>query len=91
MNSGLRMEEIRRRLETAFSPQLLEITDDSAKHAGHAGAKSGKGHYGLVITARAFSGKAQLARHRMVYEALGEMMDQDIHALVIQANGDSEA
>jgi len=69
----------------ALEPESVEIADESAQHAGHAGAKSGGGHYQLVIVSRQFSGKPTVARHRMVYEALHDMMREQIHALSIKA------
>ena len=59
--------------------------DDSAKHAGHAGAASGGGHYQLTIVSKQFAGKPQVARHRLIYQALGDMMQRQIHALSITA------
>lgn len=76
---------IEARLREAFDPERLEIVDESAAHAGHAGARSGGGHYALTIVARAFAGHPPLARHRLVYQALGELMDREIHALRIRA------
>lgn len=69
----------------ALQPIQMEITDDSHKHAGHAGAQGGGGHYRLLIVSRQFANRPTLARHRMVYSALGEMMKKDIHALTIAA------
>lgn len=83
-------DEIRSRL-AMLSPLRLEIQDDSALHAGHAGARSGGGHYRLTIVAEAFAGVRTVARHRMVYEALGDMMKTRIHALAIQAMTAAEA
>lgn len=68
----------------ALDPQRLEILDDSAKHAGHAGAKEG-GHYRLTIVSPRFSGCGMMQRHRLIYEALGPMMRGEIHALSIKA------
>ena len=85
MNSD-RVEEIRSRLETAFSPLQLEITDDSHLHEGHAGAKSGKGHFSVKIVSASFIGTRTIDRHRMVFEALGDMMQTDIHALSVSAS-----
>ena len=68
----------------ALDPQRLEILDDSAKHAGHAGAKEG-GHYRLTIVSPRFSGCGTMQRHRLIYEALGPMMRGEIHALSIKA------
>ncbi|MDD5034298.1 MAG: BolA family transcriptional regulator [Methylococcaceae bacterium] len=81
-----RVEEIRRRLAEAFEPTVLDIQDDSQSHAGHAGAaESGGGHFYATIVASAFEGKTLVRRHQSVYEALGEMMRADIHALSIKA------
>ena len=74
----------------ALAPESLEIVDESAAHAGHAGAQSGGGHYRLLIVARAFEGKSMQLRHRMVYDALGPMMTHDIHALAIKAYAPGE-
>jgi BolA protein len=78
------MERLRRALETALQPAMLEIRDDSARHIGHAGAREG-GHFHVTITAAAFNGVAQVHRHRMVYAAAAELMGRDIHALSIDA------
>jgi BolA protein len=76
---------IRQKLTEALQPDSLEIIDESHLHAGHAGAKSGKGHFQAIIVAKAFAGKNLLERHRMVFDALGEAMQTDIHALSIKA------
>lgn len=73
-------------LREAFSPSRLQIKDQSHLHAGHAGAQDGRGHYEVTIVAEAFAGKLPLARHRMVYAALGALMETDIHALRIHAS-----
>lgn len=83
-------DRIRNRL-AALQPALIEIGDDSALHAGHAGARSGGGHYSLHIVSAAFEGKNTVARHRMIYAALGEMMKGEIHALAIRAQTAEEA
>ena len=75
---------IRDRLD-ALRPQLIEIYDESGEHIGHEGAKGGGGHYRLLIVADAFEGQARLARHRLIYRALGAMMQREIHALAITA------
>jgi BolA family transcriptional regulator, general stress-responsive regulator len=75
---------IRQKL-SVLEPEKIEIVDESARHAGHEGAKSGGGHYLLTIVSRRFSGKSALARHRMVYTALQEMMHKNIHALSVKA------
>ena len=85
-----RVERIRAALESAFAPQSLEVIDDSARHAGHAGARDGRGHFDVEIVSEAFAGLAPLARHRKVYAALGEMMTTDIHALSIRAKTPEE-
>jgi BolA family transcriptional regulator, general stress-responsive regulator len=73
-----------------LNPESLEILDESGKHLGHEGARGGGGHYQLVIVSREFSGKPAQLRHRMVYEALGPMMKQEIHALAIKAYAPGE-
>jgi BolA protein len=83
--SSDRIDRIRTRLTQALQPDSLEITDESAKHAGHAGAASGGGHFIVHIVAAAFQDKNLIQRHRLVYDALGDMMQHDIHALSIQA------
>ena len=75
----------------ALEPSRMELADESALHAGHAGAKAGGGHYRLTIVSHQFSGKNTLARHRMIYAALGPMMQQQIHALAIRAYAPDEA
>lgn len=71
-------------------PAQLDIIDDSHRHAGHAGARDGGGHYRISIVSAQFAGKPTVARHRMIYSALGEMMKRDIHALHITANAPEE-
>lgn len=68
-----------------LAPESLHIVDDSAAHAGHEGARGGGGHYQLTIVSRNFQGQNQLARHRLVYAALGDLMRREIHALSIRA------
>jgi BolA protein len=83
-------DEIRRRL-AALEPSQLELVDESAQHAGHAGASpGGNTHWRLSIESPAFAGKCTVARHRMVYQALGELMQQPIHALNIRARAPGE-
>ena len=77
-------------LLAALDPVALEIIDDSHKHAGHAGARDGGGHYRLHIVSSQFAGMNTVARHRMIYSALGEMMRHDIHALNITAKTPDE-
>lgn len=85
-----RIELIRTRLERVLQPDVLEIIDESAKHAGHAGAASGGGHFIVNITAATFQGKTPIQRHRQVYDALGDIMHSEIHALSIQARTPEE-
>ncbi len=73
-----------------LEPVQLEIIDESHKHAGHAGARDGGGHYVLRIVSPQFAGKNTVARHRMIYCAIGEMMKREIHALTIQALAPNE-
>jgi len=80
-----RIERMRALLEAAFAPQLLEIVDDSHRHAGHSGGAQGHGHFSVHIVSAAFTGMAPIARHRAVYAALGDMMQTGIHALAIRA------
>ena len=74
--------DMRSRL-AALEPSLVEIEDESGLHVGHAGAKEG-GHYRLTVVSARFSGQSRVARHRMVYQALGTLMQSGIHALVLQ-------
>lgn len=83
------VDQIRQRLD-ALQPQQLEITDESALHAGHAGAKDGGGHYRLSIVSSQFLGLNTLQRHRLVYTALGTLMQREIHAMSINARTPEE-
>ncbi len=82
-------DEIRARLAAALQPTRLDIQDDSALHAGHAG-NTGGGHFTLNIVSSHFSGKSQVMRHRVVYQALADLMPQRIHALSIRASAPDE-
>jgi BolA protein len=86
-----RLALIRGRLEAAFAPEELEIIDDSHRHAGHAGARDGRGHFQVRILSRRFAGKRTVERHRMVYAALGSLMQTDIHALGLVAQSPDDA
>ena len=86
-----RVDMIREKLTAALTPTRLEIQDDSAKHAGHEGARGGGGHFNVQIVSAEFSGKSLVERHRMVYGALGDAMQNEIHALSIQAKTPDEA
>jgi len=81
-----RVEKIQRLLVEALDPVHIDIHDDSASHAGHAGTQeSGGGHFYATIVSSAFEGRTLVQRHQLVYEALGDMMRTDIHALSIKA------
>lgn len=88
--AGSRVNRIRELLTRELAPQQLVIEDDSHKHAGHAGARDGRGHFSVRIVAGAFAGLPLLARHRRVYAALGDMLQTDIHALAIEARTPDE-
>ena len=92
MNSGAdtRVERIRAALQAGLAPTLLEVGDDSALHAGHAGAASGGGHYSVKIVSSRFEGLRLVMRHRLVYDAVADMMRAEIHALAITALAPSE-
>ena len=83
--SEKRINAIRERLTADLQPSNLEIEDQSHLHAGHAGAKSGKGHFDVTVVSAQFDGKSLIQRHRAIYAALGGLMDSDIHALSISA------
>ncbi len=83
-------ERIKQKLNEAIQPELIEIVDDSAAHAGHAGAKQGGGHYNVTIVAQAFDGKTLVQRHQLIYQALNDLMKNEIHALGINALTPSE-
>ena len=80
-----RSERIREKIKDALGAESVEVEDESHLHAGHAGARDGRGHFRVVVVSAAFEGKNRLQRHRMVYEAVGDMMRTDIHALGVQA------
>ena len=80
-----REARLKEALVAAFEPVSLEIRDDSHRHAGHAGARDGRGHFKVSIVSRVFAGMTPLQKHRAVYAAVGSMMETDIHALQIDA------
>ena len=88
-----RVALIRSRLEAAFNPDELDVVDESHRHVGHAGARDGRGHFQVRILSRRFAGKRTVERHRMIYAALGPLMQTDIHALglVALSPGDTES
>ena len=85
MNTEQRLCEIETRLREALDPTVLEVIDEGHKHVGHEGAKDGRGHFRVLIRSAKFSGLPLLQRHRLVYEAMGSLMQSDIHALAIDA------
>lgn len=90
MSNAERVERIRAALQQAFAPEQLVVEDDSHRHAGHAGARDGRGHFTVHVVSTAFAGMAPLARHRAVYAAVGTMMETDIHALSIDARSPTD-
>ena len=86
-----RIEMLRKRLTQALQPVELDIIDESAKHAGHAGAASGGGHFIVTIVSPVFENKTLIQRHRLVYDAVGDIMHSEIHALSIQARTPQES
>lgn len=80
-----RVEALRECLQRALQPTALDVVDESHLHAGHAGARDGRGHFRVRVVSQQFAGQRPLARHRLVYAAVGELMTTDIHALSIQA------
>ena len=86
-----RVASIRSKLQRALAPERLDITDDSHLHAGHPGAAVGGGHFSVHIVSARFRGRTTLARHRLVYQALDNMMSAEIHALSIKARTPEEA
>lgn len=83
--AALRLAAIRARLEASLAPKFLEVRDDSHLHAGHEGARDGRGHFHVTIQSARFQGLSVIARHRLVYAALADLMTTDIHALSISA------
>lgn len=85
MNSEERLAEIRSRLQTALSPESLQVEDEGHMHIGHEGAKDGRGHFRVLVVSDRFQGKSPIQRHRLIYQAVGDLMQTDIHALAIDA------
>lgn len=81
---------IRQRLEDSFDPQELLVKDQSHLHLGHEGAKDGKGHFDVTIVSQAFAGAGRVERHQMVYDALSDLLESEIHALRIKALAPTE-
>jgi BolA protein len=89
MTASERVEKLRRALTARLAPVALEIRDESAKHAGHAGAREG-GHFCVIVVSEQFAGRTRMQRHQLVYEAVSELMRTDIHALSIEARTPQE-
>jgi BolA family transcriptional regulator, general stress-responsive regulator len=85
LSSG-REQRLRQLLQSRFAPELLVVEDESHLHAGHAGAAGGQSHFRVRIVAEAFRGLSPVARHRLVYAAVDDLMKTDIHALAIEAS-----
>jgi len=86
IDNSERIPRIKQLLMDNLKAESVEVIDESHKHAGHAGAKTGMGHFEVHIVASVFADKSMLQQHRMVYDALGDMMQKDIHALSIKAS-----
>lgn len=90
-STGPVASEMTRRLESTLSPTRLELTDVSEKHRGHGGYNpAGESHFSLVIESAAFAGKSRVERQRMVHRALGDLLDERVHALSIKATAPGE-
>ncbi|MEX2124240.1 MAG: BolA family protein [Woeseia sp.] len=90
MSTSTREEKIRQQLAQSFHPLELTIKDQSQLHIGHEGARDGKGHFDVTVVSQAFAGVNRVQRHRMVYDALRDLLESDIHALRINAYAPSE-
>ena len=90
MSAAERIEKIRQLLTARLAPAELVIRDDSAAHAGHAGAREG-GHFSVVVVSEQFAGRSRMQRHQLVYAAVADLMRTDIHALSIQARTPQES
>lgn len=91
MQADGRVAAIRERLQAELHASAIDVLDDSHLHAGHAGARDGKGHYRVRVVAEAFRGLRAVQRHQLVYRSLGELMQTDIHALGVDALTPDEA
>ena len=78
------LHKIESRLQAVLKPSFLQVLDDSGRHAGHVGARSGGGHYQVVAVAECFSGKSMIEQHRMVHEALKDLFPSEVHALALK-------
>lgn len=83
-DNSARIEKMQTLITEALNPEQLDVIDDSHKHVGHEGAKGGLGHFTVIIKSQQLEGKRMIQQHRMIYDALGDMMQTDIHALAIK-------
>ena len=90
MTATTRDERLRARIVAALAPLHLALTDDSGAHTGHPGAAGGAGHYTVVVVSARFAGLPLVARHRLVYDAVGDLMPNEVHALAITAYAPDE-
>lgn len=90
MDNQDRMQRIRHCLSKALAPCSIELVDESHLHAGHPGARDGRGHFKVRILSQQFVGLNRMARHRLVYQALGPLMETDIHAINIEAKSEND-
>lgn len=90
MDAPQRIEAIRERIEAALDPEELVVEDEGHLHVGHEGAKDGRGHFRVFVVAKSLEGLSPIQRHRKIYEALGALMESDIHALAIDAYSSNE-
>lgn len=90
MDSDKRLQAIRQRIEDAVDPEELVVEDEGHLHIGHEGSKDGRGHFRVFVVAECFDGLTMIQRHRKIYEAMGELMATDIHALAIDAYSSKE-
>ena len=85
-----RIEKINAAIELALSPEFVDVSDESHLHAGHEGARSGRGHFHVTVVTARFNDQSLIKRHRLIYDALGDLMNSDIHALGIDAFAPNE-
>lgn len=84
MKSEERIQTIKNRLEAGFSPEHLEVVDDSRDHIGHAGAEGGAGHYTVIISSDALKSISRVEAHRQIYQVVADLIPHEIHALKIK-------
>ena len=90
MDTQQRLAEIRQRIEQTVAPEELIVEDEGHMHVGHEGAKDGRGHFRVFVVAQSFEGLTMIQRHRTIYQALGDLMTSDVHALSIDAYSSNE-